>query len=159
MIEILGDSANPKVNYCLTEIVHCKSKNAIGVKEAAKTCLPNWFEKKMFLCPAPVVIIFGSHARNFLRMELKNASEDFGSEAKYAGMSQRERSLRDISLEVFGGKKRLVIFNFKNGSSQIQKLSEVYGSRVLSFLNAVSRLEEQIPENSNKLRIRLEELF
>jgi hypothetical protein len=158
MKEILGESADPRSNYCLTEVVHCKSKNAIGVKKAASTCTEIWFEQKFKISKAPVIIIFGAHARENMKMRLTSASKDFGQSENYSSMSQQDRAMRDILIEEFGGVRRLVIFNFKNGSKELQDLNKVYGSRVVNWVGKIARKETEIPHNSDSLRVTLRNL-
>lgn len=61
--EILGVPARPGVDYCLTEVVHCKSPKERGVKEAAAHCSDLWLRRILALSPAPVIIIFGKTAQ------------------------------------------------------------------------------------------------
>ena len=41
-IELLGRDVTPGMDYALTEIVHCKSRNEIGVKHAQVECVESY---------------------------------------------------------------------------------------------------------------------
>ncbi|HWQ23982.1 MAG TPA: hypothetical protein VNK94_07755 [Gaiellaceae bacterium] len=60
----------PGADYALTEIVHCKSRNEIGVASAAAECVPRYLRRVLALSPATVVVVLGSRARHAVRTEL-----------------------------------------------------------------------------------------
>lgn len=55
----------PGKDYALTEIVHCKSRDEYGVKEAAKTCAATHMEAVMKVAAARVIISVGAFARDW----------------------------------------------------------------------------------------------
>jgi uracil-DNA glycosylase len=52
----------PGIDYCLTEIVHCKSQEEIGVSDAAKCC-SKYLKKIIQLSPAHLLIVVGKNAK------------------------------------------------------------------------------------------------
>jgi hypothetical protein len=58
-VELLGADAHPHFNYAITEIVHCKSKDAIGVQEASSHCVQKWMNS--------IFEVISSQSRNPLR--------------------------------------------------------------------------------------------
>lgn len=60
--ELLERPAVPGIDYCLTEVVHCKSAGERGVREATTTCAERWLEPVLSASPAPVVVVLGSVA-------------------------------------------------------------------------------------------------
>ncbi len=69
-VELLGPGAEPFRDYAMTEVVHCKSKNEVGVKKAAATCADRYLDRVVALSPAEVVVIVGSHAHDRLATDL-----------------------------------------------------------------------------------------
>ena len=53
----------PGEDYCITEVVHCKSKGEEGVTEAVKTCSAAYLKKVVKLSHAKVLVIVGSVAK------------------------------------------------------------------------------------------------
>jgi len=68
-IKLMGRDVVPGTDYALTEVVHCKSRNEVGVAEAAKECVPRYLKRVLALSPAAVIVVLGTHARNGFRSE------------------------------------------------------------------------------------------
>ncbi len=62
--EILGRAAVPGRDFALTELVHCKSKNEIGVSDALPLCSRHWLSPVIEHSAAQVVVLLGSRARD-----------------------------------------------------------------------------------------------
>jgi len=64
--EILG---KPKtevklgIDFALTEVVHCKSRNQMGVREALECCSQRYLERVLAISAARVMIVYGEYAR------------------------------------------------------------------------------------------------
>ena len=58
--------ADPSVNYVMTEVVHCKSKNEVGVPQAAGTCAKRYLNDLLALTNAPVVAVVGRQSHGCL---------------------------------------------------------------------------------------------
>jgi uracil-DNA glycosylase len=50
------------VDYALTEVVHCKSRNELGVKEALETCSSRYLRKTLEASYARAIVVLGSWA-------------------------------------------------------------------------------------------------
>jgi uracil-DNA glycosylase len=88
--ELIADAV-PGRDYALTEVVHCKSRDEVGVVAAADECARRHLGRVLALSPAPVVIVVGRVAREFFLGR--------GAPAP-SGVSERE----------MGGRPRLVAF-------------------------------------------------
>jgi hypothetical protein len=67
--EILGVTTaelTPGVDYALTEIVRCKSKDETGVSDAISTCVEAYLEPTLSLSAAKLIVVLGKHARNVM---------------------------------------------------------------------------------------------
>jgi hypothetical protein len=95
-VELLGESADPAVNYVMTEVVHCKSKSEIGVGQAAKTCSERYLDGVMRLTMAPILVVVGRQAH--LRLKEKLATLPDATDPPY------------IFREVVGGLEREIIY-------------------------------------------------
>ena len=68
--ELLGPSADPSVNYVMTEVVHCKSKDEVGVSQAAETCAKRYLNAILDHTNAPIVVVVGRESHNCLNKAL-----------------------------------------------------------------------------------------
>jgi hypothetical protein len=152
--ELLGSNCSPDGDYALTEIVHCKSLMAAGVTEASNVCASQWMPKITSLAPAKVLILLGSKVRDNFALPFLGAPSDFAASngAKYRSMSENERSLRDIFVTAYGGQNRLGIFNFHPTSMEIRGMKNVYGEKVVDWVQGVIAGSEHIPSNNSELR-------
>jgi hypothetical protein len=66
---VLDQPAVPGSDYALTEIVHCKSRDEVGVVSATRECLPRYLRRVLALSPAALIIVYGAKARNAVRSE------------------------------------------------------------------------------------------
>lgn len=66
---------------CMTEVVHCKSKNEIGVDSACKKCVKKWFEKVISEYDGTNIVVFGTTAKK--QIEEYDLSAFFGSKKVY----------------------------------------------------------------------------
>ena len=65
--EILGRNAKPGIDYCITELVHCKSSNEKGVKKALPVCAGNFCCDILKITGAKLIIVIGSIAKNYIK--------------------------------------------------------------------------------------------
>ena len=61
--EILVRDATPGIDFALTEVVHCKSRQEMGVAAAVDTCAGMWLESVLTQSTARVVVLLGKWAR------------------------------------------------------------------------------------------------
>lgn len=76
-IELLERDVIPGIDYAITEIVHCKSENEIGVTTAQKQCVQTYLRRVLEMTSARVVVALGARARQAMQDEFsipKNAS-------------------------------------------------------------------------------------
>lgn len=64
--ELLNRNAKPGIDYCITELVHCKSSQQIGVASALPECTKRFLFGKTGICGAKIVIAIGSFVRDYL---------------------------------------------------------------------------------------------
>ncbi|HKU82347.1 MAG TPA: hypothetical protein VJP76_09285 [Candidatus Tumulicola sp.] len=60
--EELIPNARPGTDYCITEVVHCESKDEVGVAKAAGECYSRHFESVVAVSIAPVIVALGAFA-------------------------------------------------------------------------------------------------
>ena len=64
--EIIQQTPKPGIDYCITELVHCKSRDEIGVSKAFPECARLHLSKVISLSNACFIIAFGSVVKDFL---------------------------------------------------------------------------------------------
>jgi hypothetical protein len=157
-VELIGSNAHPHHNYAITEIVHCKSKDAKGVAEASSFCIEKWMEPIFTTSPAKVVVLLGSKVRDYYARPVLGAAEDFGSSKGYGDLSQKERAFRDVFVEMIGGVNRVFIFNWHPVHAGMRVLRRVYGDQLVEWLKDILEGKECIPEKK-ELHSKLESFF
>lgn len=65
--ELLGRSAAAGADYALTEVVHCKSRNRLGVSEALEECIRRHLDLVLGLSGARLLVVVGEDAGNAIR--------------------------------------------------------------------------------------------
>lgn len=60
-------TVRPGIDFALTEVVHCKSRNEEGVKEARDTCGRRHLRAVLGASSAPVFVVYGEFARETIR--------------------------------------------------------------------------------------------
>jgi hypothetical protein len=64
--ELLGEiGSEPGKDYCITELVHCKSSSEIGVRSALPTCANLYLSGKYNISGACIIIAVGSFVRDY----------------------------------------------------------------------------------------------
>jgi hypothetical protein len=64
--ELLDRKANPGIDYCLTEIVHCKSSNEAGVENAKSECYIKYLDAILNISGAYLIVVVGKYAKEIL---------------------------------------------------------------------------------------------
>lgn len=158
-IELLGKEAHPHLNYAITEIVHCKSKDARGVEAASTLCIEKWLEKIFQTSPASIVVALGSKVRDYFLHPILSFDSEFGLHKGYSSLSQEIRSLRDIRLTDFGGSSKLIVFNWHPTAMELKPLNEVYGEKVTNWLSSIVLGVGTIPNSKEELEITIKKFF
>ena len=65
--ELLQRNPNPGMDYAMTEIVRCRSRDEIGVESARDHCADLYLERTIELSSARVIVALGSQVRGWLR--------------------------------------------------------------------------------------------
>lgn len=109
--DALGRAVIPGVDYCITEIVHCKSKEEIGVGAAAATCTGRYLKRILALSPATVIVVLGATAAEIIR--------------GYIGASEAETPDYAVIDTNLAGRTRTVLFFPHPSSFKPRKLDQV----------------------------------
>jgi len=157
-VELIGSKAHPHHNYAITEIVHCKSKDAKGVAEASSFCIEKWMEPIFTTSPAKVVVLLGSKVRDYYAKPVLGAGNEFGSSQGYGELTQKERAVRDIFVETVGGVNRVFVFNWHPVHAGMRVFRKVYGDQLVDWLTAILEGKESVPEK-NELHSKLMSFF
>jgi uracil-DNA glycosylase len=66
--DLLGDARGQLSagHVCMTELVHCKSRQEVGVKEAVNFCERRYMSRILEESPANVVVVLGKHAKKLV---------------------------------------------------------------------------------------------
>lgn len=146
--ELIPD-ATPGVDYALTEVVHCKSQNEIGVAEARQTCAARYL---------PEVLATATEARVFAVIgvqAVREVSDLFGLELdgnnRFAQLEHERRRWTFVYLDhpSSGGKKKRFTTALTRG-----QLDRVRGELVVADLGAPlsAALAATSPETWDRLR-------
>lgn len=92
-IELLDRDVKPGIDYAITEIVHCKSRNEFGVKEAQNTCVDTYLEEVLKIASARVVVVLGEKAKQAIQDKFR--------------IPQNGSLVESMTI---GGKERLITF-------------------------------------------------
>jgi hypothetical protein len=126
--ELLEREVEPGKDYALTEIVHCKSKSEIGVREASDFCTDRYFDRILAVSGASIIVVLGSAAREGLGVKF--------------GFPDNKSVLGPIRL---GGRERIVTFlphpNAFKPRSFAKCLSENEMKAIRVFLHNQSRID------------------
>lgn len=95
--------ARPDEHYAMTEVVHCKSRQEIGVAEAVPRCVSTHLDPIVALSPAPLVVVLGAQARNRIS-RLWQLPDGFGTKDA-VGQERRNLAIRTV-----GGTQRLIAY-------------------------------------------------
>jgi len=70
--ELLGCTPQPGVDYCITELVHCKSSTQHGVDNALSTCTNRFLSGIISISGAKIIIAVGSFVRDYFNLATHN---------------------------------------------------------------------------------------
>ena len=65
--ELLGRDVRPGIDYALTEVVHCKTRDERGVSECVTFCASRYLQRILDVAAARLVIAMGVHAAREIR--------------------------------------------------------------------------------------------
>ncbi len=134
--ELLRREATPEADYCMTEVVHCKSKRERGVAGASALCAALHLDRVITLSPAALIVVLGGKARDRVQ-PLWELPAGFGGRA-----SMLSDPLRSMAVRTLGTRARLVVYlPHPTGMEPLRTFDQIYVSRGLD-VGAVARGEQ-----------------
>lgn len=127
--ELFGRAASPGIDYTLTEIVHCKSRNMIGVESAINECAARYLLRVLEVSGANVIASIGKKVGDLLRTALGARGSD-----------------PIIGPRKIAGKQRLMLFLAAPASNKPRVISKILTPDQISLVR--SYLEEGSALNS-----------
>lgn len=124
-------------DYVMTELVHCKSWNEVGVPQALSHCTQLWMERVFSLSPANLIVVLGSKPAKMLCQAYPQIPENWGV---FDGRGQWPKSWIDLQVRktrgswgvqqqqahttklMLGGRMRTLVWLPRGGSSMPQKI-------------------------------------
>lgn len=126
--ELLGSDASPEHDYCMTEVVHCKSKREKGVSQAASHCATLHLDRVVAASPAALIVVLGGASRNHL-VPLWDLPAGFGTRGSLANDPTQSLAIRQL-----GGAERLVAYlPHPTGMEPLRSFDDVYLKRGLDL--------------------------
>ncbi|MEA3413573.1 MAG: hypothetical protein U9R74_18880 [Pseudomonadota bacterium] len=89
--EAFGRPVRPGIDYALTEIVHCKSRGEVGVREAAGECATRYLDRVLSHAAARVIVVLGDVARQAI--ETFYPAERASNNVRVVRIGERNRLL------------------------------------------------------------------
>lgn len=111
--EIFERETTAGIDYALSEVVHCKSRDMIGVKGAAETCTQRYLQRVLDAAGAKVVAVVGEQTRRVVEQRL--------------GIQMGEKRLLELNGKVY-------LFLPAPGSNQPRKLERILSQEEMDFL-------------------------
>ena len=148
VIELLGEGANPAKNYALTEVVHCKSQNAVGVPEASSICSENWLGKIMDLAKdAKIVVLLVSHVRPWAKKQFRDSvPNNFGERVGDGGLEVATRDSFVLNRRVY------IYLPHPTAAEPGGRLpSTRFGAQSHRILSEIAKGERKVPETTDEL--------
>lgn len=119
-IELFQRDVTPGVDYALTEIVHCKSRKEIGVKEAQQQCVNMYLRWVLEFAGAVAIVVLGVRAKQAIQSQFKIEHKTSISE----------------SIEI-GGRERLFAFLPHPNAHKVRSFEKCFSKDELDRLGAL----------------------
>jgi hypothetical protein len=110
-------SITPGLDFALTEVVHCKSRNEVGVKEAQEFCSKRYLDRILSVSAAKVIVVFGQSAKDVVVNQLSTSM----------------RPLSDGERNLFAQEQRMIVFLAHPAA--LSRLSSKRRKRILGHLD------------------------
>jgi hypothetical protein len=107
-IELLKRNVEPGFDYAITEIVHCKSTDEIGVTAAQKQCVQTYLREILEMASARVVVVLGEKAKQAIQDEFS--------------IPQSGSLVESMTI---GGKERLITFIPHPNARKVRRFTKV----------------------------------
>jgi hypothetical protein len=124
--ELYERDVKPGLDYALTEVVHCKSRNNDGVALAVDECANLYLDRVLSVSAAKIIVTLGSVAARVMAEKYRMVSDS--------------RLHGPINL---GGRDRFVVFLAQPGSNRPRKFASCLSTDDLALLRAALRLGVQ----------------
>lgn len=148
---LLGDEFNLTYDMCMTEIVHCKSKQEAGVNEASANCSEKYFHRILDVSNARLLIVGGRFARDLVLQNFKNWNEIDGHkweiDEKFGFLKDEiHNPAAHVGLCTSGNKQRIVIAcqQLSYASNKFRYVEQVLGQTGFANLKAMLNLPEHL---------------
>ena len=164
-VEILGSNCHPNSDYALTEVVKCKSKGEVGVKDASSKCIDTWMARVFDSSTARIVVVVGRHSRDNFAHKLEGIPSDFGTDPKsYSELGPYKRSIRDVKVSSFGGRPRIYLYSWHPtgmipNKSEMLQLRKVYGEQMVNWLSDIANSKTDVPQTNDDLLKIINQIF
>ena len=96
ILQIKKTAVVPGVDFALTEIVHCKSRNEMGVAEAQAFCSDRYLGRILSIAAARILIVYGTRARQAI--------------CRHFGLGAEETTARIFGPTEIAGTSRMLVF-------------------------------------------------
>jgi hypothetical protein len=127
-IELFNSNVEPGIDYALSEVVHCKSKQEIGVKSAVKQCSEKYLDKVFAVSNAIIVIVLGDIANDAMK-------------SIYDLSGNNQQVLEPVKL---GQRERYIVFLPHPNARQSRTFKSVLPQPVLRQLRELLKANEGI---------------
>lgn len=116
------ENVKPGLDYALTEVVHCKSRNNVGVASAVDECANLYLDRVLSSSAAKIVVTLGAVAARIMGEKYR-----IDSDSRVHG---------PINI---GGRDRFVVFLAQPGSNQARKFATCVSTDELAKLRAAMK--------------------
>lgn len=156
--ELLGSTADPSQNWALTEVVHCKSRDARGVSKALPMCTSKWLNPILQTAiNSNVMVLAGREVRDGWARMVSETPKYFGKEIrKDVEGAQLERALNNSFIATFGH-RRLV--TYMRQPSVANKFGTWYGPEVTHLFAEIAQKVIPVPATTIDLHKLMRDRF
>jgi hypothetical protein len=157
-VELLGPIADPSQNWALTEVVHCKSRDAQGVSKALPMCTTKWLSPILQTAKnANVMVLAGREVRDGWARMISDVPKDFGIEVKKdVDDAQLMRALNNSFVSTFGH-RRLV--TYMRQPSVANKFTTWYGPEITHLFAEIAQQVIPVPQTTFDLHQLMRDRF
>ncbi|MHA7209517.1 hypothetical protein [Arthrobacter sp. MDT1-65] len=127
-VALVGEGAPWHESAAMTEVVHCKSKNEIGVREAASFCSAKHMDRVLSASPAGLIVVVGGPSRDAFTLAHPEISKRFPLFGRDDPITGRVDPVQSIVKITVGGRQRLICFLWHNSAyaPKVKDLKTMY---------------------------------
>lgn len=147
-VELLGTGSNPATNYALTEVVHCKSKDEIGVKQSATHCSSRWMDQIIGLSEElKVVVLVGAQVRDSFAQSKYKLGSNFGSKIMSSDLLSEAKQNSFVSVVL--GKRLLFVYLPHPAAGAKKTFISKYGEVIASKISSIATGKIAVPVDTD----------